>query len=173
MVIFMSIFPFRETPVTVIPSYARSMKKKALESLDLLEHIGLPPEWTGNPLRHNKLDYEQDHVRPLRSVFEHSDTDVIKDIIDKFLLFNKKLMNTGVIDKSFNIMDNFGLNTKGEIVLIDIGELIADPERIKKQICERVWSKHYVAGSIRNEIVQKYFIETMDTLVYLESEGGT
>jgi hypothetical protein len=71
-------------------------------------------------------------------------------------------LERGVIDKSFNITKNYGLNEKDEIVLIDIGELFDDPERIKQQCIDRAWDKDYVAGCIENEDARKYFVQEMD-----------
>ena len=68
----------------------------------------------------------------------------------------------GVIDKSFNITKNFGLDENNEIVLLDIGELFDDPTRIRKQLQDRAWAKKYVANCIGNEETRNYFVRQMD-----------
>ncbi|MFA6514787.1 MAG: hypothetical protein WCT42_00790 [Candidatus Paceibacterota bacterium] len=82
--------------------------------------------------------------------------------IDKFIEFNLKLLNLGVIDKGFNITKNYGIDHKGQIVLIDIGELFDDKELINKQFKNRVWTHSYVGGCIQNKEAQEYFISEMD-----------
>ena len=168
-VILKDIFWFKEDSLFQIPKFVRSSKLKALASFNILKQDKIPADWVGHPKFLNNLDYEQDKVIPLHYVFEKSDTITIKSIIDKFILFNKKLRKLGVIDKSFNITKNYGLNGEGDIILIDIGELFDDPERIKKQLIDRAWDKNYVAGQIQNKQAREYFVEEMDINFNLKS----
>ncbi|MFA6295397.1 MAG: hypothetical protein WC666_03160 [Candidatus Paceibacterota bacterium] len=161
-VILKTIFPFKDDSLTMVPDFSRSMKRKALVSFEILKRKNIPSEWLGNPKFINELDFEQDKAKPLHEVFENSDTEKIKQIIDKFVVFNSQLLEKGVIDKSFNITKNYGLNEKGEIVLIDIGELFDDLNLIKRQCIDRAWDKNYVAGCIGNEEARKYFVQEMD-----------
>ena len=161
-VILKTIFPFKDDSIMMIPDFSRSMKRKALISFEILKRRNIPSGWLGNPRFINELDFEQDKAKPLHDVFTDSDTTMIKQIIDKFVVFNRQLLEKGVIDKSFNITKNYGLNEKGEIVLIDIGELFDDPGRIRQQCIDRAWDKNYVAGCIENEEARKYFVTEMD-----------
>lgn len=157
-----SVFPFRDDPITMVPSFVRSAKRKALASFETLKKINIPASWLGNPKFLEGLDYEQDLARPLHDIFKNSDTASIKTIIDKFIIFNERLLEHGIIDKSFNITKNFGLDKNGDIILTDIGELFNNPERIKKQFTDRAWDKKYVAGEIKNQEAREYFIKKMD-----------
>lgn len=161
-VIFKEIFPFKEDSFFDIPSFIKDMKRKADESFKILQRANIPPEWMANPVFKNKYDFEQDKVIPLHDVFEKLNTDEIRNIIDQFIGLNKKFMNIGVIDKSFNITRNYGINNKNEIVLIDIGELFDKKELIDKQIKNRVWNKSYVSGRIKDKETREYFIKEMD-----------
>jgi tRNA1(Val) A37 N6-methylase TrmN6 len=73
-------------------------------------------------------------------------------------------VENNLIDKSFNIGANFGLNKQGEIVLSDIGELWSNPENIKKQIEKRVWSYDYILRYLPSEKLREYFISKMDQI---------
>jgi hypothetical protein len=161
-VILKTIFPFRHDRLMLIPDFSRSMKKKALVSFEIIRKRNISAEWIGNPKFLNPLDFEQDKARPLHEVFANSDTETIKAYVDQFIVFNKKLLEAGIIDKSFNITKNFGLNARNEIILIDIGELLEDPEKIKAHKQARVWNKDYVAGCIKNEVARDYFVQRMD-----------
>lgn len=161
-VIFREIFPFNNDSFFEIPTFIKDMKRKADLSFEILKKVNLPQEWMANPKFINKYDFEQDKVIPLHDVFDNLDTNEIKNIINQFIELNKKLMSFGVIDKSFNITKNYGLNNKKEIVLIDIGELFDDKDLIDKQIKNRVWEKSYVGGMIKNKEAQEYFINEMD-----------
>ena len=112
-VILKTIFPFKDDSIMMIPDFSRSMKRKALISFEILKHRNIPSGWLGNPRFINELDFEQDKAKPLHDVFTDSDTAMIKQIIDKFVVFNRQLMERGVIDKSFNITKNYGLNELG------------------------------------------------------------
>ncbi len=160
--ILKTIFPFNNDSFWDIPRYSREMKKKALSSFEILRKADIPAEWIGKPRFINELDFEQDKARPLHDVFSSAKIDEAKQIVDKFVLFNKQLLEKGVIDKSFNITKNYGLNEKEEIVLIDIGELFVGEERIRQQCLDRAWAKDYVAGCLKNENVREYFIQQMD-----------
>jgi len=163
-VILKDISPFNSDPLPFykLPSFARASKRKALESFEILKHKNIPASWLGNPKRLKGLDYEQDKIKPLHDVFEENNTEVIKSIIDQFIIFNRELLELGVIDKSFNVTKNYGLSKKGEMVMIDFGELLADPVRINKRCQVRAWSEHYVAGCIKDQEAQEYFIKKMD-----------
>lgn len=161
-VIFREIFPFDNDSFFEIPSFIKDVKRKADESFEILKRVDAPQEWLANPKFINKYDFEQDKVIPLHDVFDNLDTDEIKKIIDQFIELNKKLMSLGFIDKSFNIIRNYGLNNNGEVVLIDIGELFDKKELIDKQIKNRAWDKSYVSGRIKNREAQEYFINEMN-----------
>lgn len=162
LVIFREIFPFNKDSFFEIPSFIKDVKRKADESFEILKRVNIPQEWMANPKFINKYDFEQDKVTPLHEVFNNLDTDSIKKIIDQFIEFNLKLLNLGVIDKGFNITKNYGINSEGQIVLIDIGELFDDKELIAKQIKNRGWVKSYVAGCIQDKEAQEYFISEMN-----------
>lgn len=161
-VIFREIFPFENDSFFNIPSFVRSMKRKAIVSFEILKKYNVPPELLANPILKNNYNYEQDKVVPLHEVFININTNEIKKIVDQFIELNKKLMSIGFIDKSFNFTKNYGLNNKGEVVLIDIGELLDDKDLINKQIKNRVWDKSYISGMIKNNEAREYFINEMD-----------
>lgn len=161
-IIFKTIFPFKEDSLGDIISFSKGMKIQALLSFKVLESKKIPLEWIGMPKFINDLDFEQDKVTPLSDVLSSSTVQSGKAVIDAFILFNQKLLSFGVIDKSFNITKNFGVNATGDIILIDIGEIFDDPKKIRKQITTKAWSKSYVAGEIKNLELQKYFLDKME-----------
>ncbi len=160
--ILKDIFPFNADSPFKIPSFIMDVKRKADESLEVLKKINIPAEWIANPKFINRYDFEQDKVRPLHEMFENMGTEETKNLIDKFIEFNKKLLDIGVIDKSFSITKNYGMNGAGKIVLTEIGELFAGPEKIRRQIENRAWDKDYIWGNIKDPEARKYFISEMD-----------
>ena len=161
-VIIKNTFPFQNDPIWKIPSYSRSVKRKAIESFDILKRHDIPQTWIGNPKFLTRLDFEQDKCEPLHEVFGNSDTATIKRLIDQFVYFNKDLFGRGVIDKGFNITKNYGLSKDGKMVLMDIGELFDTPQMIRQQLKDKAWDKPYVAGCIKDREAREYFIARMD-----------
>lgn len=162
LVILKEIFPFTNDSLFEIPAFIKDMKDKADESFEILKRKNVPSEWMANPKFLNKYDFEQDKVTPLHDTFKNSSTEEIKKYIDDFIVLNKKLLELGLIDKSFNITKNYGLDHNGNIVLIDIGEIFDDPDKIKNQFKNRAWDKSYVSGNIEDIEAREYFISEMD-----------
>lgn len=161
-VMLREIFPFKDDSFFEIPTFIREVKERADDSFELLKRKNIPLEWMANPKFISKYDFEQDKVTPLHEAFENSNMNEAKKIIDLFIDFNLKLLNIGVVAKGFNITKNYGLNSDGQMVLIDIGELFDDEEYINKRLKNRGWEKSYIGGCIENEEVRNYFISEMD-----------
>lgn len=159
--IFKTIFPFQNDPPWNIPKFIRDMDRKTKESFRILNEYNVPPAWVGNPRFLESFDFEQDKVKPIHDVFREVDGERGKQIIDQFIEFNKACLDIGFIDKSFNITKNFGINSNGDIVLIDIGELYDDPVQVQHQLEIRVWEKDYNAGCIQDNELREYFITQM------------
>jgi hypothetical protein len=158
-------YPYKKDPISMFPKYYKWGTQEALDSIKKIQTLSLDPNIFGNPIFHeNGIDYEQDKVIPLHTYFENNPTEEGFRVIDKFIKFNKMLIENNLIDKSFNIGANFGLNKQGEIVLSDIGELWSNPENIKKQIEKRVWSYDYILRYLPSEKLREYFISKMDQI---------
>ena len=130
--IIKTTFPFNKNPIWRIPSYARSSRLQALESFNFLEKSEINRSLFGNFIRKNHLDFEQDKVITIKDHLKIISTEDGEKIIDDFIKLNKHFIQKGFIEKSFNIGQNFGVNSNRDIVLIDIGELWSDPEKIRK-----------------------------------------
>jgi hypothetical protein len=161
-IIFRGIYPFTYDKPWDVPRFVKNSKQKAQASLEVLKRRNIPSEWIGNPKFIHKLDYEQDKAQPLHDLFENSDTDRMKLLIDQFITFNKQLWKAGIKDKSFNITKNYGLNKEGEMMLIDLGELFDEPVEMQRQLVLREYERNYVAGCIGDKGAREYFIKKMD-----------
>ena len=144
-----------------IPQYITNLRIKAQDSIEALNRLSLPCAWFANPRFLDGLDYEQDKVAPLHSLFEQQPIEASKHAIDCFVAFNQRLLAHGIADKFFNCPYNFGVNTEGDVVLMDIGELITDTERIRRQIESRCWAVGYPSKFIQNKELRAYFNEQM------------
>lgn len=152
-----------------IPRYYRECEDAARASMGQLQTVGIEPWMVGNPTVVNALDYEQDMVTPLHTLFDSVSAEETKSIIDAFVAFNIMLVERGLIDRSFNIAKNFGMDKEGRIVLMDLGELKSGRKSIEKSARKRMWTKHYVLDSIQNDTARTYFVERMDAAFRLTS----
>lgn len=161
-IIFKKNFPFNEYPFWKTPAFVESAKHKALHSFEILKNKNIPQELIGNPVFLNRLDYEQDKVTPLHEIFKTHSIEDSKKAVDMFITFNQKLLQHGIIDKYFNISKNFGLNKEGKMILMDIGEIIDYEKEILKLQKMRIWEESFIIKEIKNEDIQKYFLEQMN-----------
>jgi hypothetical protein len=130
----------------------KRMEVEATESFRILMEKDIPKELIGNPEFGPNFDYTQDKVTSIKGVLDKSTVKKRKEIVDKFIEFNHKILKLGFIDLSFRMGANFGINKDGEVVLSDIGEIVVDPERIRKQRKARYWYMDYVNTDIKNVI---------------------
>lgn len=140
----------------------KRMKVYAENSFKIINENRIPRKWIGNPELFLNMDYSQDKVTPLQNVFDTCNTVEGKIVVDKFIDFIKKLLELGYIDFSFRISANFGLNSEGNVVLMDLGEIIDDPIIIHKQRKAEYWHYNYMKDYIKDSEVRKYFQEQMD-----------
>lgn len=156
-----SLYWWKPAPWKLL-AYHRDCKSKAHDSMIFVQRNVLESWMIGNPKVLNDLDYEQDKLTPLHKVIRGISTEKGKELIDAFVAFNAELLRRGVIDKSFNITKNFGLDAKDRVVLMDLGELFTAQEAIQKQIRERKWATPYVAQVMRNRELRDYYVAQMD-----------
>ncbi len=162
-----SCFPYTKHPLWKFLDYYNSGTSEAISSLGKIKNSNLDTGMFGNPIiLENGINYEQDKITPLQSYFKKHTEKENFEIVDKFIKFNKLLIQNNLMDKSFAIAKNFGINQKGEIVLSDIGEIWSSPENIQKQIRKRVWGYNYVIKTLPNKKLQNYFISQMDINFY-------
>lgn len=164
LIIFSKIFPFRRQRFWDIPKYIPKLRIKAHHSIEFLKESNLPLSWFSNPLFTENLDYEQDMVTDLQTVLNNSLSKDSKELLDKTAVFCKVLAQNGVIDKFFNVSKNFGVDKNGNIVMIDIGELVTAPDKIQEQIESRPWASEAHSEKITQSNLRRYFIDRMDSL---------
>jgi len=166
-IMFKQCFPFTTHPFWKIPDYYRGCRNTALDSIQKIQQTTMDMTMFGNPKILNELDYEQDKVIPLSTYFKTLSLEQGKKTIDVFIDFNLILIKNRLMDKSFLIGKNYGINASGNIILTDIGELYSSDERIKHQIDIRTWDIYYVTSTIPKKF-RKYFIEQMNKRIVFE-----
>lgn len=140
--------------------WAQGMKKTHLRSLEFVKNKKSVWKDLGCPIIEQGGNYYQNYAIPLKKVLKNTNEDNSKKIIDEVVnLCYRLYKEEGFIDKSFNILINFGFSN-GKVVLVDIGELFFGQEMID-QIQKRPWVKPYVLRFVFMKN-RKYFIQKMD-----------
>ena len=160
-IMFRQCFPYINYPLWKIPSYHNGCRNTAIDSIKKISITSLNMSFFGNPKILNELDYEQDKVIPLHSYFKKLTLEQGKLIIDKFIDLNLILIKNRLMDKSFLIGKNYGIDEKGNIILTDIGEIFSSVEKIKRQIEVKPWEINYVTHTIPKKF-RNYFVEQMN-----------
>ncbi len=152
--------PFMVFRPLLLLSWANKMSETHLESLDFVKNKISIWKDLGRPIIEANGNYYQDRVIPLHQFLKDADDESALKIIDDAISLSYKLYKEeGFIDKSFNILINFGV-IDGRVILSDIGELFHG-ESMVSQINKRPWYKPYV---LRFHLMKhkKYFVEEMD-----------
>lgn len=148
-------------PVINFSHYYIEGRDLALRSLAEISKRPLELWMFGNPRIVGKYEYEQDYVEPLASCMKSATTENGMRIVEKFITFTKLLLEHSLIERNFNVGDNFGLNHNGDVILIDIGEILFVQSEIKVQLAKRVWAASDVLSRIPSHL-REYFIKQMD-----------
>ena len=153
------------------PSLVKEMKDSAIKSLDFLENfLNKHPEHKilfGNFKRVNEFDIEQDKVIPLKVYFQNHSIKENKIVIDKFVELCWLFLEWGFMDKALKVGENFGINENGQVILMDIGEIWFNNEKVKRQIDNKVWRSWWWSRCISRKL-KKYYFQEMDKVFLRE-----
>lgn len=161
LIILRDCFPYLRHPVWTIPREFFNCRKSTRDSITKISNNSLEPWMLGNPRILSSDTYEQDKVTPLARYFRNVSVEDGENIIDAFVAFNTNLIRNSIIDKNFDIANNFGLDSAERIILMDLGELYTAAEEIDAQIQKRIWRAPYVMNCLPTEL-RPYFVEKMD-----------
>ena len=99
----------------------------------------------------------QDRVPTLDEVFQKSDDERSRSIIDKYIEFITFLWGYGIHEKTYKMHSNFGLVGDG-IVLIDPFEITDLRKKVLEDIRKRKWAKDSRYGESLNKKMVAYLI---------------
>ena len=161
---FKIIFRDRAFIFWKIPALIKEMRDNATKSFEFLETINLNNELLGNFSRVNQLDYKQDKAVPLQNYLKNCTEKEARIIIDKFvILVSTFYRKYHFMDKAMKFGKNFGINSQGDVILIDIGELWFKSNSKKKRICRKIWKSDDSIEDVPDNL-RKYYISEMDKI---------
>ncbi len=117
----------------------------------------------GNPTFGELFQYEQDYVTPLLGYFGTHSLTENKVAIDSWVENIHALWGYGVSDVVFNFTLNNGVNTKGEVVLIDFGELTFNKTAVALRIAQKKWLTQWsYAHQVQDENLKTYIAQKLE-----------
>ncbi|NNE69515.1 MAG: hypothetical protein HKN29_04035 [Rhodothermales bacterium] len=110
--------------------------------------------------------YYQDRVKPLGDVLEEGRLDPYW-MVDRYVQSIRMGWANGFAETSFNFTVNHGLNARGRVVIIDVGELSFDRREIEHLVAERFWERAFSPTTLP-ESVRGYLFRAMDRDINLD-----
>jgi len=108
----------------------------------------------------------QDKVIPISEFLKKEE---MKKILEDCLLFTLKCWKQGFSEKVYNFHGNHGIDKKGNVVLIDFGELNFSKEEVEKDIISKRWKKASFYFRILNKDLKKYYADKADEILTIEN----
>lgn len=114
----------------------------------------------GNPLFTETIDYTQDKVTVLKSLFSEVTRKEGESLIDSYIILIKKLWSHGIADEVYNFTMNCALDHAGNVILIDFNEVTFDKTKVLHGIATEAWLRRWSYSHLSPEL-QKYYQEKM------------
>jgi len=142
-------------------------KKDRDEAVEYFSSKNFDKEIVAN-LDINSKGIFQDKVIPVREILRESETEG-KRLVDSYCNLIKKMWGQGFAEKVYKFVENYGVNSNGEVVLIDFAELRFTKNLIKQDILRERW-RHVFSDKrkIRGEL-KKYYDQKMTKLLTIQN----
>ncbi|MFT4605625.1 MAG: hypothetical protein ACI9W4_002369 [Rhodothermales bacterium] len=109
--------------------------------------------------------YIQDLVKPLGDVLEEGRLDPYW-LMDRYVDSVRRSWNSGFAETSFNFTVNHGLDRRGQVVIVDVGELTFDKRDVARLIEKKFWEKAFSARTLPKR-VRAYLYRAMERTINL------
>ena len=152
-------------PHSLILAYKRQKQiRKIEESSNLYISTilqNLDPSLLGNPTFLSDSNYEQDKVVTVQDYLKTASVEEGKRIIDAYVNNIYTFWGYGFSDCVFKVGNNNGVNSGGNVVQIDFGELITEKAKVEKLITDQAWLKDYTGKRLPEGEIRNYHNETL------------
>jgi hypothetical protein len=113
------------------------------------------PKWINGTLLVDRLAageyttetaYSQDYAQPAAELFAKLDpnnlrhTALAQNIFDQYVQIQRLLIRYGLFDTSFKLLDNYGVDEDGALILLDFGELTLGRNEALQAIRSKEWT---------------------------------
>ena len=118
-------------------------------------------ETLGNPLFLDETSYSQDKVQPIGNSLTSVNLEQGKSIIDAYVHLIITHWRYGFCDKVFNFTINNGIDSYGNVVLIDFGEVSFLKSDIVRRIHNQRWLQAWSYLKDFPEMLKNYYVNKM------------
>lgn len=109
-------------------------------------------------IRYSKNYILQEKATPLRNVLREATSEEAKVIIDKYFDLINDMFSQGFYEMSFNFYDNFGVDKRGSVFIIDVGEICFNKDELVKYAQNKMCIP-YTVELFKSEEIKSYFLE--------------
>jgi len=123
-------FPDKQTATTRAKQSINSFKTGCQQ----IKQKGIPLKYFANPIFISPIHYQQDKVIPAKEILDGANFARKHWLIDQFIELTHLCWKYEVFEATFNFAENHGIDSTGNLVCIDFGELeITEEQRIKNK----------------------------------------
>jgi len=137
---------------------ARKTIKERNEVLREIQNRKFKKSLLGN-LAFRETEIEQDRLTELGLYLKNYEK--AKKRIDEYILFIFDCWRNGFSERTYNLTINNGVNSKGEITLIDFGELSFKKSDVERAIRIKRWRKSWSFKRDLSENIRDYYDKKM------------
>ena len=105
------------------------------------------------------LNYTQDKVIIMEDFFSKSGLEQNKKAIDGYIEFQKKLWSYGMLDATYKLQTNYGIDARGGVVCIDFGEFVFTKEKALASILKKKWLSRQSYKNWKDLELKNYYTE--------------
>jgi len=162
-------------PIPVELTVSKYRQQAILSANKVGDLLGEHPELRasfGNPAFETEGVYTQDKLMTLGQALRAASDTNARQLIDAYARLIVRHWRYGISERVFNCTVNNGVDEKGEIVLLDFGEITSNKDKVIRAIQAKRWLRSYSFREDMSPMLQAYYADAMAerlTIPVLES----
>ena len=152
----------------------KDFKNSLLGLSFILKNSNLDQNFLGNPLIHDgELFYLQDKVIPASVLLKRYSLEESKLFLRRYIYLIKYLWGFGIHEKIFNFHLNTGVDNRGRVILIDLGELSFDKDQVISDLKRKIWKRRSSYYHLAGSPLQQFYSDLVESELTVESLEDT
>ena len=149
---------------------ASQLRKEQEGAMETIRRVGraltngeLPNERFGNASVDSELVITMDRVIPIASVFKQATLDQQQLTVDRYIDMVLELLDYHLLETGYSMLHNHGVDSKGNPVILDFGEITFDHSVALRSVSRRPWAND--RGGVKElqpkSKILSYYLEQM------------
>ena len=162
---------------------ASQMQNQHFRSIELIRNSDIPLYFLANPKFESNGVFKQDKVSILTEFFskliDKGEISRAKEILKEYIQLNLRVWEYGIYERSFNFTLNNGIDGKGNVVFVDLGEFSDDFQALTKCLREKNWMECWTVEYDLAKALKHYYLNeakdefTLENLVLHWNHSGS